>query len=217
MFPIGANARSYIRALKQSKSQQSQTEGDAFTFAYGKTVWDTIKTNPAVKKAFDDNLAGRNRLLTVRWHEKFSAVSKINLRAKRSDDEILVVDVGGNQGNDLSSFREAQPGRLILQDLPETLERIDHPPDGIDVMLHDFFTPQPIRGASVYCLHSVLHDWSDDQARQILSRLAEAMDVSSRLLIDEIVLKSVGESVSSAEMDMLMLLLCNRGERSLYD
>lgn len=42
------------------------------------------------------------------------------------------------------------------------------------------------------------------------------MDLNSRLLIDEIVLENTGESIAEAEMDMLMLLLCNGIERSRY-
>ena len=41
------------------------------------------------------------------------------------------------------------------------------------------------------------------------------MDSTSRLLIDDIVLKNVGESISKVEMDMLMLVLCSGIERSL--
>ena len=41
------------------------------------------------------------------------------------------------------------------------------------------------------------------------------MGTGSRLLIDEIVLENVGESIASAQMDILMFLLCNGMERSL--
>src|ERR1700722_19218502 len=40
--------------------------------------------------------------------------------------------------------------------------------------VHDFFTPQPIRAPAVFFLRVVLHDWSDDYARKLLSRLREA-------------------------------------------
>ena len=172
-----------------------------------------MKTDSATKKAFDDNLAGRSKLHPVRWYEKYPVKSELNRRTGQDISETTIVDVGGNQGYDLLSFQEAhtgQSGRLILQDLPETLTRINPPLKDIETMAHDFFKIQPIRGASIYYLHSVLHDWSDDEARRILSRLAEAMNARSRLLVDEIVLKSVGESVAGAEMDMLMFLLCKR-------
>ena len=70
-------------------------------------------------------------------------------------------------------------------------------------------------GARLYYLHSVCHDWPDPACRKILSHIANSMDVNSRLLIDEIVLEDVGESIGRVEMDILMLLLCNGGERSL--
>lgn len=44
----------------------------------------------------------------------------------------------------------------------------------LPVIAHDFFTPQPIRDASVFLLRVVLHDWSDTFARKILLQLREA-------------------------------------------
>ena len=61
----------------------------------------------------------------------------------------LLVDVGGGFGHDLFAFRAAypdHPGRLILQDLPETIEGVSKTDSGVELMSHDFFTPQPIKG-----------------------------------------------------------------------
>ena len=168
--------------------------------------------------AFNNNLTSRSKLHPVPWYAKYPAASEFSKIIRPDTNATLVVDVGRNQGHNIYNFRDAGIGitsRLILQDLPEILARIEPLLEGIEVLAYDFFTPQPICGASIYYLYSVLHDWPDDQAVRILSRIAEAMDVNSKLLIDEIILKSVGESVSAAEMDMLMFLLCDGGERSL--
>jgi len=61
----------------------------------------------------------------------------------------LIVDVGGNVGNDLMSFAAKHPeiadGSLVLQDRPEALE---HAQVNVKVQVeaHDFFTPQPVKG-----------------------------------------------------------------------
>jgi demethylsterigmatocystin 6-O-methyltransferase len=66
-------------------------------------------------------------------------------------DAPLFVDVGAGIGFESAAFRQAAtgiPGRVIAQDLKETL---DHSPthDGVEKMVHDFWTPQPIKGTSI--------------------------------------------------------------------
>lgn len=56
------------------------------------------------------------------------------------------------------------------------------------LLAHDFFTPQPVRNASVFLLRVVLHDWPDAFAQKILLRLREAATPSSRLLIADFIL-----------------------------
>jgi hypothetical protein len=62
---------------------------------------------------------------------------------------VLLVDIGGNQGHDLKLFQDQEPGlpgRLVLMDLPEVVNKITTPLNGIEVIPYDFFTPQPITG-----------------------------------------------------------------------
>ena len=75
------------------------------------------------------------------------------LRAVRTGEEnVLLVDVGGNQGHDLKLFQKCKddlPGSLILQDLPEAVKKLEKKLDGIEVMAYDFFTPQSIKGSFI--------------------------------------------------------------------
>jgi hypothetical protein len=61
----------------------------------------------------------------------------------------LVVDVGGNTGIDITHFLRAQPdipaGSLVLQDLPEIIQRVKVD-EKIKPLIHDFFTPQTVTG-----------------------------------------------------------------------
>ena len=64
-------------------------------------------------------------------------------------NEVAIVDVGGGMGHDLAELRKKQPtvpGRFILQDLPQVIEQISEPIEGIEVMAHDFYTEQPVKG-----------------------------------------------------------------------
>lgn len=49
--------------------------------------------------------------------------------------------------------------------------------------VHDFFTEQPVLNAAVYFLRVVIHDWSDEDAAQILRHLRNAAGPLSKLVI----------------------------------
>jgi hypothetical protein len=71
-------------------------------------------------------------------------------------EDVLLVDVGGSMGHDLSEFRRkwpGAPGRFVLQDLPDvvTQARTMQLSSDIEVMEHDFFTEQPIKGMDFLC------------------------------------------------------------------
>jgi hypothetical protein len=64
-------------------------------------------------------------------------------------DAALLVDVGGGKGHDLVIFQKTYgdlPGRLVLQDLPGAIDQAGALPKGIEATVHDFFTPQPVKG-----------------------------------------------------------------------
>jgi hypothetical protein len=68
------------------------------------------------------------------------------------EDEVLVVDIGGGAGHDLLGFKKRHPevkGRLVLEELPYVIDQVDKGKlDGVELVEHDFYTPQPIKGAS---------------------------------------------------------------------
>ena len=55
-------------------------------------------------------------------------------------------------------------------------------------MEHDFFEEQPVKGADVYLLRWVLHDWSDSYAVRILRALIPALNKGARVILNETVL-----------------------------
>ena len=78
-------------------------------------------------------------------------------------------------------------------------------PGNIEVISHDFFQVQPVKGARAYYLHSVLHDWPDRQASQILAPIWEAMDEKSVFLVHETVLSDTGVTLYQSQLDLLMI------------
>jgi hypothetical protein len=87
--------------------------------------------------------------------------------------------------------------------------------DTISIHPHDFFEPQPVKGARVYFMHNVLHDWEDTQAKQILSHLAEAMEPGySKLLIHESLVSSVKPLARVTTSDITMMACLGAKERT---
>ncbi|RFU78912.1 sterigmatocystin 8-o-methyltransferase precursor [Trichoderma arundinaceum] len=161
--------------------------------------------NVTIKQLADDT--GADPLLISRNWFTFFPVEKKFGDTKPSD--VLLVDVGGSQGGDLRAFQTtfpAIPGRLILQDLPIVVQDAKDIPDGIEVQGYDFFKEQPVKGAKAYYLRTVLHDWPDKQALEILRNVREAMSKDSLLLINETIIPETNASVSSATADLTMMV-----------
>ncbi|KAF7586328.1 hypothetical protein BBP40_009056 [Aspergillus hancockii] len=209
-FGMGGRLVEYMRG---PGIQQFADEPDAITlfkYAHGTDViFGLLEKNPEQKQAFDNYMAARRVDGLPQWFEIYPAAEKF-ANARKDPEAVLMVDVGGGPGQELIRFREKHPdvpGRLVLQDLPLTLQRIEKLPDGIEAAECDFFSPQPVKGARAYFLRDVLHNWSDAKSVQILSRVVEAMDPEySTLLIDDYVLPDTGAELRAAEMDILMWL-----------
>ncbi|KAK4692813.1 hypothetical protein P7C71_g4466, partial [Lecanoromycetidae sp. Uapishka_2] len=124
--------------------------------------------------------------------------------------EVFLVDIGGGIGHDLQELKTKHPkisGRLVLQDQPSVIDQIGQAPAGIELTVHNFFTPQPIKGARAYYLHSVLHDWDDASCLKILRNITSAMQIGySKLLINENVVPDFGAMSSITSMDWLMMV-----------
>lgn len=68
-----------------------------------------------------------------------------------SPEEPLFVDVGGGLGHQCIALRERFPhlsGRVILQDIPQTLVHAIHH-DKVEIMVQNFFEPQAIKGTAI--------------------------------------------------------------------
>ncbi|KAF2454490.1 O-methyltransferase-domain-containing protein [Lineolata rhizophorae] len=139
-----------------------------------------------------------------------------------------VVDVGGSGGHVSASLAAAHPGlRFVVQDLPSVEAEYaaavpEELRDRVKFQVHDFFAEQPERGATVYLLRHILHDWPDSQAVAVLRRLVAAMrpgEGGSRIVIMDVVMAGHGtvplplERVQSC-MDLQMRVALCAHERT---
>jgi 6-hydroxytryprostatin B O-methyltransferase len=141
--------------------------------------------------------------------------------------------VGGSTGHDAIELATHHPNlAFIIQDRAELASSFaDSVPSSLDHRLtfqsHDFFTTQPTKGASIYFLKHILHDWPDPSSMSILRQIVEAMvpfknGKGSRILIMDSVMPEVGEVPMSVfqlntSMDLQMMCALNAKERTRRD
>jgi hypothetical protein len=176
--------------------------------------WLFVPGNEEQSDAFLNHM--KFKTMARKWNETVPVNQIIGNDCKPSD--VLLVDVGGSTGQDILGFHKAHPkipGRLILQDLPATIQTINAEElRPVEPMSHDFFTPQPVKGAKAYYLKMVLHDWPDAQGRDILSNLKPALIPGhSKVLINEIVIPDKGADWFATSVDMLMMVTHSAQER----
>ncbi|KAJ3722637.1 S-adenosyl-L-methionine-dependent methyltransferase [Lentinula raphanica] len=114
----------------------------------------------------------------------------------------VIVDVGGGPGSVTSAIQKAYPKlRYVVQDLDPQIAAAkrfweENDPEAIrtgkvQLQVHDFFKTQPIEGAAVYFLCVVIHDWSDEDSRKILTNLRSAAGAHSKLILFEMVTEHI--------------------------
>ncbi|KAF2722516.1 S-adenosyl-L-methionine-dependent methyltransferase [Polychaeton citri CBS 116435] len=159
------------------------------------------------------------------WSEWFPADALFGRSAETaSSEQVFFVDVGGGRGHDITALAKKYEGksvRMVLQDLPSVIEEGEEvrKRDGksldsrIALSTQDFFQPQVVKGAQVYYMHKIMHDWPDRDCVKILSHLKDAMSPSSRILVNDVVLPNKSCPLLHTAFDIDMLLLHTGKER----
>ncbi|KAK7741958.1 hypothetical protein SLS62_010853 [Diatrype stigma] len=187
---------------------QNPTDENNTSFQMG---WDTRKqpfdlmlTLPGAMNHFHTYMALR-RQVELSW----LTVYPVREEAAGLTDSArpLYVNIGGGIGHQCAEFRAMYPdlpGRVILQDLPDTVVRaLDTP--GVENMAHDFFQPQPVQGAKFYFMRGVPHNHPPHRVRLLFEQTRQAMAPDSVLLVDETVLPETGVGFIAASIDLTML------------
>lgn len=182
--------------LKNTKYQNPESPTDGpFQYGHNHTghAFGWLMNHPEVFQAFHQ-YAYTLRKHRPSWIEMYPVQNRL-VEGLKDGDASALVDIGGGTGQILQDFQVGvpeYPGKLILQELPEVIAAAKGMGVGedlrIELQVHDFFTPQPIKGARAYFMRSVLHDWADEQCRTILGHLKDAMEPGySRILINDCV------------------------------
>ncbi|OJJ97232.1 hypothetical protein ASPACDRAFT_46085 [Aspergillus aculeatus ATCC 16872] len=135
----------------------------------------------------------------------------------------------------LAVRRRHRPVQCIVQDAAQVVSQAlstaqaqtasnanDMVESRIEFQAHDFFHEQPVKGADVYFLRLVLHDWSDKYALQILRALIPALESGAKVVVNDRVVPGRHEvhylvERETRDHDMYMLAFQNARERALED
>ena len=217
-LPAVANLPAYL------SSTNYQNPNDAYDgpWQYGMSTplhyFSWVATKPIYQAAFNATMAVVRRNRGPEWYKTYPVSTELSLPPSSPPNRVLLVDIGGGIGHELLALHATYPslpGSLVLQDLPTVIDTISPPlPTGIQAMQHDFFAPQPIKGAKAYYMRAVLHDWPDKQALIILKHIRDAMAEDSVLLVNEAVIEEKGVGLFNAYMDLTMMVGFNAMERT---
>lgn len=176
---------------------------------FGGTLWEYLAQRPDRSALFDQSMSD--------GHD--DDIEPI-VAAANSGDALHVVDVGGGNGRLLQRLLRLQPTWTgTLFDRPDVVLRAGEDPamhslgERCRLVGGDFFREVP-PGADLYLLRHVLHDWNDEQCREILVCCRRAMGPAAKLLVMEALLGTDAAS-GMAEWSNLSMLLIGGVERPL--
>ncbi|KAE8443020.1 hypothetical protein EG329_002414 [Mollisiaceae sp. DMI_Dod_QoI] len=186
-----------------------------FAWAFGLeglTYYEAISHNPDRFNMFNMTMGQMEKQVPILGMFPWSS---LKAPVEAEPDRPFVVDIGGNRGHCLVAIQQEAPNgfgaKMILQDREDvigSLKEEDIP--GIETMVYDFFTPQPVKNAHVYFLRRILHDFYEPVCITLLKNIASAMGPTSRLIIADMILPDktdIGGDMTIYWMDFSMMML----------
>jgi len=177
---------------------------DAFHLPEGDDAFDWLRKNPQILSFFQKFMSIRRQGAKETWLSVYPVEEETR---SWSPEKAVYVNIGGNVGAQNAEFKERfpdVPGRVVLQDRPENIEKAIQTP-GVENLAYDFFTPQPVKGAKFYYFRTVLHNWPDDKVVEILKNTKDAMAEESLIIVDEIVIPDVAADSWITSIDLTMM------------
>jgi len=158
------SAAHLTKVLRKNKFHASNKPADcAFSSAFGtsKGMFDYYYQ--------DDLTRGQRFALGMAGSEMIKPLTEDVFPFDTLPANAKVVDVGGGRGQVSVRIAEKMPEMsFVVQDEEAILEagQAEGVPEGVkervEFMPHDFFTPQPVKGADVYLFRFILHDHPDE-------------------------------------------------------
>ncbi|KAF5012399.1 hypothetical protein FDECE_1528 [Fusarium decemcellulare] len=194
-----------------------------YTFANGqpeRSYWDVMHQYPERVRVFQQSMKSAETMMPATGLYDYSWIQG---EANKDSDRPLLVDFGGGRSHIVQAicgeYAWMPKERCVVQDREDVIKEAQqlNVPElrGVSLMPHDFNTEQPTKGALVYHLRRILHDYGDTTCITILRHLAEAMAKDSRLLIVDQVVGNP-PSQMAAHFDFVMMTIGGK-ERTAKD
>jgi len=167
-----------LTAVREGQPDFGVAQGDGEP---GLSFWDYMSLHPSKRETFDDSMRALSEYSTT------SGEAAATYDFSQGGKATTVVDVGGGTGRLIASILAKFTGmRGTLFDQSEVLA--DAGPilesagvaDRCDRVAGSFFEEDCIpKGADVYLMKNIIHDWGDQDSLAILQRVSEAMGEGS--------------------------------------
>jgi hypothetical protein len=182
-------------------------------FISGMESFAYLAQNPELAKIFDDGMTSFSNLIgpLIAGAYDFSAWETLT-------------DIGGGNGVLLAHILKAHKTlRGTLADVPHVLDRARHRgflSGEIAPRTHmqtcNFFEAVP-PGSRAYLMKSVIHDWDDQKALQILRNCRQVVPENGALLLVEMGLSEPNQPSFGKAIDLYMLVLTGGLERTIEE
>jgi O-methyltransferase domain len=180
---------------------------DGVTAVFGKNIFEVFAEHPDWARKFQ------------RAMSSFSASAGPAVVKAYDFSEIRrLADVGGGHGMLLASILKQYPSMHgVLFDLPEVIagapssNHFDGCNGRVQMEPGTFFERVP-SGCDAYLLKHIIHDWSDEHCRKILSLVRDQLPTGGRVLLCEMVVPAEPGMVPSKALDIEMLVMTPGGK-----
>lgn len=179
-----------------------RTGGIAFDAAYGEPLFDHLQKNSGFSQVY-------NNAMTGQASEKIKQI----IECYDFSQFDTLIDVGGGHGTMLAEILKSSPQlKGILFDMPgvskvrEDIIQSAGVADRCTVVEGSFFDSIP-SGVDGMIMKTIIHDWNDEQSRQILQNCHVALNPSGKLLLCEMILpgKNIGGAIKHLDIEMLIM------------
>ena len=185
---------------------------NGFVREFGTMGFDYARANPSYGLIFNKAMSSMSSL-TTDW--------TVTALAQESCADIRdVCDIGGGHGHLGRALLKAYPQfQMTVFDLPQVVNETDHlwaPKLGLTQRCRyvggDMFAV--VSPADAYFMKSILHDWSDEECRQILTVARKALVGSGRLFVADFIVPRPDQPDFSKLFDIHMICWGTGRERT---
>jgi hypothetical protein len=183
-----------------------RTGGDGVSEAYGKQIWEVLAERPSQCETFQHAMTNSTSVSAeaIVGAYDFAGIKRL-------------ADVGGGHGVLLAAILRANPDMHgVLFDRPEVVGSVNKTvfagcADRVALETGSFFERAP-DGCDAYLMKHIIHDWSDEHCRTILSIMRKKLPKDGRVLLCEMVVSDEPGPTPAKMLDIEMLVMTVGGK-----